>query len=114
MSQNNNTGSSAMDFASRDKREALRHDQELSARIKDNPCVVLNISKKGVLLETGMPLHWFPVSAPIQFELELDGEWMPLDGTVKWVATDQEHSRLGVFIKRAPAPYMDYLKDQYA
>jgi hypothetical protein len=102
------------DFPGVENREAVRVAKKISARIKDNICTVLNISKKGVLLETGMPLYWFPISEVILFELEIDGEWMSVYGTVKWVSTDQEHSRVGVFIKHAPEPYLNYLRQLYS
>lgn len=103
-----------VEFPGVENREAIRVEKKISARIKNNMCTVLNISKKGVLLETGMPLYWFPVSEIVLFELEIDGEWMSLNGIVKWVSTDQDHSRVGVFIKHAPEPYLNYLKQLYS
>ncbi len=96
------------------KRESLRIDKTLSARVRDNICTVLNISNKGVLLETPIPMSWSPLSDDINFDLEIGGEWISIDGIVKWVVSDQEHSRVGVFIKIAPSLYLDYLKDLYS
>ncbi|MDQ1351131.1 MAG: PilZ protein, partial [Acidobacteriota bacterium] len=77
-------------------------------------CAVLNISNKGILLETNMPVFWFPISENLQFELEIDGEWASINGTVKWVVSDTLHSRIGVFIRQAPEVYLAYLKKIYS
>jgi hypothetical protein len=111
---NENMMISGADFPGAENREAVRVAKKISARIKDNLCTVLNISKKGVLLETSMPLYWFPISEVILFELEIEGEWMSVNGIVKWVSTDQEHSRVGVFIKHAPEAYVEYLRQLYS
>jgi hypothetical protein len=103
-----------VDYPGMEKRESERLIKKLSARIKNQTCEVLNISKKGVLLETGMPVYLFPVSNTLHFELEIAGEWAPIEGTIKWVASDQLHSRVGIFIKRAPEAYFNYLKQIYA
>ncbi len=97
-----------------EKRESARFAKKLSARIKNQTCAVLNISKRGVLLETGMPVYLFSVSQTIHFELAIEGQWMPIDGIIKWVSSDQEYSRVGVFIKWAPELYLDYLKKIYS
>ena len=97
-----------------EKRESIRLAKKLSARIQNQTCDVLNISKKGVLLETGMPVYLFPVSDTIQFELEIGGQWISIDGTIKWVVCDQVNSRVGVFIRRAPELYLDYIKQLYS
>ena len=54
-------------FQDMDKRESIRLTQVVSARIKNQTCTVLNISKRGVLLETGTPVFLFPVSQTILF-----------------------------------------------
>jgi hypothetical protein len=97
-----------------EKRESERLTKKLSARVENQTCDVLNISKKGVLLETGMPVYLFPVSKTIHFELEIEGQWTPIEGTIKWVVSDQLHSRIGIFIKRAPELYFNYLKELYS
>jgi hypothetical protein len=99
-----------LDYTGIEKRESIRLERRLNARVKDAVCAVLNISNKGILLETDMPLFWFPISENLQFELELDGEWTQITGTVKWVVSDTLHSRIGVFIRRAPDIYLTYLK----
>lgn len=101
-------------FADVEKRGVIRLPKTLSARINDQTCAVLNISNKGVLLETDMPVYLFPISKIINFDLEINGQWMSIDGTIKWVATDQLYSRVGIFIKWAPDLYVDYLKKLYS
>lgn len=103
-----------MDYAGIEKRESIRLEKRLNARVKDAVCAVLNISNKGILLETNMPVFWFPISENLQFELEIDGEWAAINGTVKWVVSDTLHSRIGVFIRRAPDIYLTYLKRLYS
>ncbi len=108
------TGMNGMDFLSDEKREEIRVEKRLSAKVRNNECVVLNVSKKGVLLETVLPVFWFNVAELIEFELEIDGEMMPVHGIVKWVASDPEHSRIGIFIKRAPEPYLRFMQEVYS
>lgn len=103
-----------MDYAGIEKRESIRLEKRLNARLKDVVCVVLNISNKGILLETNMPVFWFPISENLQFELEIEGEWASLTGTVKWIVSDSLHSRIGVFIRQAPDVYLSYLKKIYS
>jgi hypothetical protein len=104
----------AMDHLDSEQREAVRLEKKLAARIQNRDCSVLNISQKGVLLESEMPLYFFPIDELIHFELEIDGNWVTIAGFVKWVITHQMHSRIGVFIKRAPEIYLNYLKKIYA
>ncbi len=103
-----------MDYTGIEKRGNIRLEKRLNARVKNALCAVLNISNKGILLETEMPVFWFPVSEDLQFELEIDGEWASISGTVKWVVSDTLHSRIGVFIRRAPEVYLSYLKKLYS
>lgn len=101
-------------YPNMEKRESVRIERKLSARVKEKICSVLNISNKGVLLETDIPVYWFPLSEIIHFELEIDGKWVPVQGIVKWVVSDQLNSRVGVFIRKAPELYLDYLKRLYS
>jgi hypothetical protein len=103
-----------IDYTGIEKRECVRLEKRLNARVKDALCAVLNISNKGILLETDMPVFWFPLSEDLQFELEIDGEWASLSGTVKWIVSDALHSRIGIFIRRAPDVYLAYLKKLYS
>ena len=103
-----------INYLDMDKRKSIRLTRVVSAKIKNQTCTVLNISKRGVLLETGTPVFLSPVSQTIRFELEIEGQWMSIDGIVKWVSNAQMYSRVGVFIKRAPELYLDYLKRLYS
>jgi len=97
-----------------DRRQTKRFVEKLSARIEDERCFVLNISDKGVLLQTSMPVHFFPVSKAIDFELRLeDGQWITMNAKVMWVQSDQLNSKIGLFIQQAPEPYLDFLKRLY-
>ncbi len=98
---------------SNDKREDVRFEQHLSARLKNQDCSVLNISNKGVLLETNLPPYHFTIEHDIVFELELDGEWMPMAGVIQWTASFPTYSRVGVSIENAPASYLDLLHKLY-
>ncbi len=103
----------AMDHVGSEKREAERVEKQLTARVKNSECAVLNISQKGVLLQSKMPLYFFSISETINFDLEIGGDWVTLTGIVKWVITHHDHSRIGLFIKQAPIQYVDYLKGIY-
>jgi hypothetical protein len=103
-----------LNYSNMEKRESIRIERKISARVKEKICSVLNISNKGVLLETDMPVYLFPLTEIIHFELEIEGEWIPVHGIVKWVVSDQLNSRIGVFIRRAPELYLNYLKRLYS
>jgi len=104
----------AMDHVDIEKRETERLEKQLTARVQNRECAVLNVSQKGVLLETEIPMYFFPIAESLNFELEINGNWVMLTGIVKWVITHQSHSRIGVFIKRAPIQYVEYLKEIYS
>ena len=96
-----------------ERRNSKRFDEKLSARIENEPCMVLNVSDKGVLLQTQMPVYFFPPSKTIDFELEVEGEWVLIRGKVMWVQSDTLHSKIGVFIQDAPAPYLAFMQRLY-
>lgn len=99
--------------ADKDRRQNRRFLEKLSARIENEQCFVLNISDKGVLLQTSMPIYFFPISTTIEFDLQLDGQWIRMSATVMWVQSDQLNSKIGLFIQQAPEPYFDFLKNLY-
>ncbi len=111
----NNSSNKQSKSSSLEKRKNKRFAKALSAKYKETNCSVLNISSKGVLLETdtSLPDYLFPISQSIQFELEIDGEWMFLNGTVQWVASYPSSSRVGIFITDAPSPYGEFIKELY-
>jgi hypothetical protein len=107
---------SPKDFESnfrRERRNSKRFDETLSARIEDKKCTVLNISNKGVLLQTGIPVYFFPLSSTLEFELQVEGEWLLIKGRVMWIQSDVTHSKIGLFIHQAPEPYFNFLKKLY-
>ncbi|HLP45404.1 MAG TPA: PilZ domain-containing protein [Candidatus Kapabacteria bacterium] len=102
-----------MNYLGIEKRKNLRLEKRLNARMKDVICAVLNISNKGVLLETDIPSYRFSVSRPIYFELEIEGEWVPLTGKIKWIVSDMDRTRIGISIRSVPEVYLAYLKKLY-
>lgn len=100
--------------ADKDRRQTKRYAEKLAARIETDQCFVLNVSDKGVLLQTSMPVYFFPVDRTIEFELRLeDGQWINMSAKVMWVQSDQLNSKIGLFIQQAPQPYFDFLKRIY-
>lgn len=96
-----------------ERRNTKRFDEKLSARIEHEKCVVLNVSNRGVLLQTAMPVFFFPLSTTIEFELQVDGEWLGILGKVMWIQSDVEHSKIGLFIQQAPEVYFNFLRKLY-
>ncbi len=96
-----------------ERRNSKRFDEKLSARIEKDRCLVLNVSNKGVLLQTSMPVYFFPLSGTIEFELQVEGEWLLIRGKVMWIQSDVLHSKIGLFIQQAPEPYFNFLKKLY-
>ena len=111
---NKEINSEGIDCPAIEKRESARLAKKLSARIRNQTCAVLNVSKRGILLETSMPIYLFPVTQTIHLELAIEDHWMSINGIIKWVSSDQEYSRVGIFIKKAPELYLDYLKKLYS
>jgi hypothetical protein len=96
-----------------ERRNFKRFDEKLSARIENEKCVVLNISDRGVLLQTAMPVYFFPLSKTIEFQLQVEGEWLGVLGKIMWIQSDIEHSKIGLFIQQAPELYFNFLKKLY-
>ena len=96
-----------------ERRNTKRFDEKLSARIENEKCVVLNVSNRGVLLQTAMPVYFFSLSKTIEFELQLEGEWLGILGKVMWIQSELEHSKIGLFIQQAPELYFNFLRKLY-
>ena len=96
-----------------ERRNFKRFDEKLSARIENESCTVLNVSNQGVLLQTSMPVYFFPLNKTIEFELQVEGEWLGILGKVMWIQSDVEHSKIGIFIQHAPELYFNFLKKLY-
>lgn len=96
-----------------ERRNTKRFDEKLSARIENEKCIVLNVSNRGVLLQTAMPVYFFPLSKTIEFELRVDGEWLGILGKVMWIQSEVEHSKIGLFIQQAPELYFNFLRKLY-
>jgi hypothetical protein len=97
----------------RERRNSKRFDERLSARLEDEKCNVLNVSDKGVLLQTKIPLYFFPLDRIVDFELRLQEQWIRVKGRVMWIQSDALHSKIGLFIQYAPEPYFDFLRELY-
>jgi hypothetical protein len=96
-----------------ERRNTKRFDEKLSAKIENEKCVVLNVSNRGVLLQTDMPVYFFSLSKTIEFELQVEGEWLEVLGKVMWIQSDVEHSKIGLFIQQAPELYFNFLRKLY-
>ena len=96
-----------------ERRNTKRFDEKLSAKIENENCVVLNVSNRGVLLQTAVPVYSFYLSKTIEFELQLEGKWLGILGKVMWIQSDVEHSKIGLFIQQAPERYFNFLKKLY-
>ncbi len=93
-----------------ERRNSKRFDEKLSAKIENEKCTVLNVSAKGVLLQTTLPVYFFPLERDIDFQLQVEGEWLGFHGTVMWIQSESEHSKLGLSIYEAPEAYLDFMK----
>lgn len=96
-----------------ERRNSKRFDEKLSAKIENEMCTVLNVSAKGVLLQTTLPVYFFPLEKDINFQLQVEGQWLGCHGTVMWIQSEPEHSKLGLFIHEAPEQYLDFMKGLY-
>jgi hypothetical protein len=96
-----------------ERRNTRRFDEKLSAKIENEKCVVLNVSNRGVLLQTAMPVYFPPLSKTIEFELQVEGKWLGILGKVMWIQSDVEHSKIGLFIQQAPELYFNFLRKLY-
>lgn len=96
-----------------ERRNSKRFDEKLSAIIENENCVVLNVSDKGVLLQTNMPVYFFPLSKTIEFQLNVEGEWISILGKIQWIQSDVLHSKLGLYIQYAPETYFNFLRTLY-
>jgi len=102
------------DVKKSERRNSKRFDERLHAKFGKDICTVLNVSAKGVLLQTKMPEYFFPLEEEVSFDLQLEsGEWMEIFATVMWVQCDIENSKIGLNIERAPEPYFDFLRTIY-
>lgn len=99
--------------AKRERRNSKRFDERLSAKLEDEKCSVLNVSDKGVLLQTKIPLYFFPLDKIVDFELRLQEQWIRIKGRVMWIQSDALHSKIGLFIQNAPEPYFHFLRELY-
>jgi hypothetical protein len=95
----------------KERRKSKRLDEQLSAKLKDEECIALNISEKGVLLQSSRPAHFFPLDKPIDFELKLQEQWIQIKGKVVWLQSDSFHCKIGVLIQNAPEPYSRFFRE---
>ena len=96
---------------SKERRKSKRLDQQFPAKLKDEKCIALNISEKGVLLQTRKPAHFFPIDKRIVFELKLQEQWIKMKGKVVWQHSDSFHRKIGVLIQKAPKPYSRFFQE---
>lgn len=96
-----------------ERRNSKRFEEKVSAVIENEKCIVLNVSDKGVLLQTDMPVYFFPLSKSIDFQLQINNEWIRIRGRIMWIQSDILHSKIGISIQHAPEPYFNFLKHLY-
>ena len=95
----------------KERRNGKRFDEKLSARFQDEECIALNVSEKGVLLQTGMPAHLFPLDQTIDIEVKLQEQWIQIKGKVVWIQSDSLHCKIGLFIQNAQEPYYQFFRE---
>jgi hypothetical protein len=100
-------------ISSSERRNSKRFDEKLSAKLENEKCTVLNISSKGVLLQTHMPVYFFPLDKIIDFQLRLQEQWIQIKGRVMWIQSDTLNSKIGLFIQYAPEQYLTFLRQLY-
>lgn len=96
---------------SKERRKNKRFNDQLPAKLKDEECIALNISEKGVLLKSSKPARFFPLDKPIDFELKLQEKWIKIKGKVVWMQSDSFHCKIGIFIQNAPKPYFRFFQE---
>jgi hypothetical protein len=110
----NSNSSPESDVYKSERRNSKRFDERLHAKLDNEWCAVLNVSAKGVLLQTPIPDYFFPIDKSIEFDLQLeDGQWVSMRATVMWVQCDQLNAKIGLFIQYAPEPYFQFLRQLY-
>jgi hypothetical protein len=95
----------------KERRKNKRFDKQLPARLKDEECIALNVSEKGVLLQTNKPARFFPLDKIIDFELKLQEQWIQITGKVAWLQSDSHHTKIGLFIQNAQEPYSQFFRE---
>lgn len=103
-----------VDVYQSERRNSKRYEERLHARFENENCSVLNVSAKGVLLQTPMPDYFFPLDEIVEIELQLEnGEWVQMRATVMWAQCDQLNSKVGLNIEYAPEPYFQFIRELY-
>lgn len=109
----NDNGEEHVSFDRGERRNNKRFDEKMSARIENEDCIVLNVSSKGVLLQTKRPVYFFPLEGMIDIHLQVEGRWLVVEGKVMWIQSEALNSKIGLFIEQAPEEYLDFLKGLY-
>lgn len=81
------------------------------AKINDDNCSIINVSKDGLLLTTDFEAS----RKDVDIELKIDGKWVALQAAVIWFITNTiSHAvSMGVFITKAPREYMNFVDNLY-
>jgi hypothetical protein len=81
------------------------------AKINDASCSIINVSKDGLLLTSDFETS----HKNVEIELKIDGKWVPLQAAVVWFITNtvSKAVSMGVFIKKAPREYKDFVDNLY-
>jgi PilZ domain len=114
MTDDGSNAKAKVDVYQSERRNSKRFDERLHAKIQKEPCSVLNVSHKGILLQTPLPDYYFPLEEAVDFDLQLeDGDWINMKAIVMWVQFDHLNSKIGLFIREAPEPYFNFIKELY-
>lgn len=93
-----------------ERRSNKRLNEQIGAMFENEACQVLNISERGVLLQLNHPTMFLGIEKCIDFDLQLDGQWIRLRGKVEWIHDELALSRLGLSVQDAPSLYFDFLR----
>ncbi|MCP5104587.1 MAG: PilZ domain-containing protein [bacterium] len=81
------------------------------AKINEEGCSVINISRDGILLsgEQGV----VESGRHIKIQLKIRGHWVELEALVVWIVEKGESVSMGIFITSAPREYTEFIENLY-
>jgi hypothetical protein len=109
----NNMTNDEDETSKQERRNNKRFDERVHAKLENEKCSVLNVSQKGVLLQTEMPVLFFPLAESIDFDLQVNEQWIRVRGKIMWIQSDVLHSKIGISIQQAPDIYFNFLRSLY-
>ncbi len=93
------------------RRKSKRFKIKNMSKIDNCDCAVINVSRDGLLLETKAKKS----QSKVDLQLKINGKWIDLQGNRMWEIENNEnhHTRIGVFITKAPPEYADFVNNLY-